>query len=417
MRLLATLLSRQRSTTGAAAAPRGTMLGRQCLSSAIGRRSLASASDAAALRDISFKDLKVSPTKTQKVVPPNKDLVFGQSFADHMLSVEWKATKGWSAPRIHPYEKICLDPSATVFHYGLECFEGMKAYKDKAGKIRLFRPDMNMARLLRSCKRLTLPAFDTEQFLECIKELLKVDQRWIPAERGYSLYIRPTAIATQESLGVGASSKSLMFVITCPVGPYYKTGFNAVSLSATSNFVRAWPGGTGDAKIGGNYAPGIRPQIEVAKKGYQQNLWLFGPEDYLTEVGTMNLFVLWKLPNGETELVTPELDGTILPGVTRDSVLSLAKTWGEYKVSERPVRMAEVVTAIEEGRLLEMFGSGTAAIVSPIKNINYKGKDWAIPLDLNDKTAQAGPFTKKVAETIMGIQYGEIPHKWSVVIN
>ncbi|KAJ3105572.1 hypothetical protein HDU97_007914 [Phlyctochytrium planicorne] len=369
------------------------------------------------LKEISAKDIKVSLTQKQKSIPANKDLVFGQTFSDHMLSVEWQATKGWSAPQIHPYGNLSLAPSATVLHYGLECFEGMKAYKDKEGKIRLFRPDMNMARLLRSCKRLTLPAFDTEQFLECIKELLKVDQRWIPNERGYSLYIRPTAIATQESLGVGPSSKSLMFVITCPVGPYYKTGFNAVSLSATSHYVRAWPGGTGDAKVGGNYAPGIRPQIEVAKEGYQQNLWLFGEEDFLTEVGTMNLFVLWKLPNGQTELVTPTLDGTILPGVTRDSVLSLAKSWGEYKVSERPIRMSEVTKAIEEGRLVEMFGSGTAAIVSPIKNINYKGKDWAIPLDPKDKNAQAGPFTKKLAETIMGIQYGEIPHKWSVVVN
>ncbi|KAJ3097364.1 branched-chain-amino-acid aminotransferase [Phlyctochytrium bullatum] len=369
------------------------------------------------IRDISYKDLKITVTQNKKTIPPNKDLIFGHTFSDHMLSVEWKATKGWAAPRIHPYDKICLDPSATVFHYGLECFEGMKAYKDKNGKIRLFRPDMNMARLLRSCKRLTLPGFDTEQFLECIKELLRVDERWIPAERGYSLYIRPTAIATQESLGVGPSSKSLMFVITSPVGPYYKTGFNAVSLSATSKYIRAWPGGTGDAKIGANYAPGIRPQIEVAKQGHQQNLWLFGPDDQLTEVGTMNLFVLWRLPTGETELVTPTLDGTILPGVTRDSVLQLARAWGEHKVTERKVTMPEITKAIEEGRLIEMFGSGTAAIVSPIKNINYNGKDWAIPLDPNDKNAQAGPFTTRLAETIMGIQYGEIPHKWSVVIN
>ncbi|KAJ3194145.1 hypothetical protein HK101_003392 [Irineochytrium annulatum] len=366
--------------------------------------------------DISANNLKTTIASTKKSIPANKDLVFGQTFADHMLSVEWRSTKGWSAPRIHPYEKICLDPSATVFHYAIECFEGLKAYKDKNGKIRMFRPDMNMARLANSCKRLTLPAFNKEEFLACIKQLLKTDERWIPSERGYSLYIRPTAIATQESLGVGPSSKALLFVITCPVGPYYKTGFSAVSLSATSNYVRAWPGGTGDAKIGANYAPGIRPQIEVAKKGYQQNLWIFGKEDYITEVGTMNLFVLWKTPEGKTELVTPPLDGTILPGVTRDSVIQLAKEWGQ-SVSERPVSMKEITKAVEEGRMLEMFGSGTAAIVSPIKNILYKGKDWAIPLDPKDKSSQAGPFTKKLADTIMGIQYGEIPHKWSVIVD
>ncbi|KAI8834484.1 aminotransferase [Chytridium lagenaria] len=340
------------------------------------RRPFASTTESE-LPDISVKDLKVTLTQNQKPIPANKDLVFGQTFSDHMLSVEWKATKGWGAPRIHPYEKIALDPSATVFHYGLECFE------DKNGKIRMFRPEMNMARLLRSCKRLTLPSFNTEQFLETIKELLKVDQRWIPNERGYSLYIRPP-LSPPKNLLVTCrpSSKSLI------------RGFNAVSLSATSSYIRAWPGGTGDAKIGGNYAPGIRPQIEVAKKGYQQNLWLFDYTDSIITVGTMNLFVLWKLPTGETEL-----------------------TWGEFKVSERPIKMSEVTEAITQGRLVEMFGSGTAAIVSPIKNINYNGKDWAIPLDKNDKDAQAGPFTKKLAETIMGIQYGEIPHKWSVVIN
>ncbi|KAJ3413748.1 branched-chain-amino-acid aminotransferase [Chytridiales sp. JEL 0842] len=379
------------------------------------KRSLSTASDA--LPDINSKAIKTSLTTARKTVPPNKDLVFGQTFSDHMLTLEWQANKGWAAPKIHPYGKIALDPSATVLHYGIECFEGMKAYKDKNGKIRMFRPDMNMQRFLKSCKRLALPAFNPDELLESIKELLRVDERWIPSERGYSLYIRPTAIATQESLGVGPSSKAMIFVITCPVGPYYKTGFAAVSLSATSHYIRAWPGGTGDAKVGGNYAPGIRPQIEVAKQGYQQNLWLFGPNDNLTEVGTMNLFVFWKNAQGEKELVTPPLDGTILPGVTRASILDLARSWGEFKVTEKPITMAELTQSIAENRLIEMFGSGTAAIVSPIKRIGYKGQDYHIPLDPANKEAQAGPLTKRFADTIMGIQYGEIPHKWSVVIN
>ncbi|KAI9193384.1 aminotransferase [Polychytrium aggregatum] len=370
---------------------------------------------ASALKDLSAKDIKITQTTKSKEMLPLKDLVFGHTFSDHMLIAEWEATKGWANPEIKPYGKLSLDPSATVFHYAIECFEGMKAYKDKEGKIRLFRPDMNMNRLLRSCKRLTLPAFDKDELLKCIKALLKVDSKWIPGERGYSLYIRPTAIATQESLGVGASNKAMIFVIASPVGPYYKTGFAAVSLYATTKYVRAWPGGTGDAKIGSNYAPGIRPQIEVAQQGYQQNLWLFG--DNVTEVGTMNFFALWKNEAGETELITPPLDGTILPGVTRDSILTLAREWNQFKVTERPITMSELAKGVKEGRVLEMFGAGTAAIVSPIKNINYKGEDLAIPLDPKDPTSQAGPWTKKFADVIMGIQYGEIPHKWSVVVD
>ncbi|KAJ3205517.1 branched-chain-amino-acid aminotransferase [Entophlyctis luteolus] len=380
---------------------------------ALARRGLATS----ALRDISAASIAVRPTDSPKLIPPNKDLVFGHTFADHMLNIDWNSKTGWDSPLIHKYQNLSISPSATVFHYALECFEGMKAYKDKSGNIRLFRPDMNMNRLLRSCRRLALPEFDKNELLDCIKKLLLIDERWIPSERGYSLYVRPTAIATQESLGVGPSSQAKIFVITCPVGPYYKTGFAAVSLSATSHYTRAWPGGTGDCKVGGNYAPGIRPQIEVGQKGYAQNLWLFGPEDNLTEVGTMNLFVFWKnKQTGKPELITPPLDGTILPGVTRDSILQLARSWGEFDVSEKPVTMPEIVDALQEGRLIEMFGAGTAAIVSPIKNISYKNVDWAIPLDPSDASSQAGKLTKRFADTIMGIQYGEIPHEWSVVV-
>jgi branched-chain amino acid aminotransferase len=210
------------------------------------------------IKDLNSLVTKIIPNKTLKDIVPNNKLVFGHTFTDHMLVIPWNATDGWSNPTICPYGKLHLDPSCTVFHYGIECFEGMKAYKDKNGQIRLFRPDMNMNRLYRSCKRLMLPTFDKKELLECIKQFVKQDERWIPTERGYSLYIRPTAIATQESLGVGASNKSMIFVIASPVGPYYKTGFSAVSLYASTKYVRAWPGGTGDSKVGGNYAPGNR---------------------------------------------------------------------------------------------------------------------------------------------------------------
>lgn len=240
---------------------------------------------------------KISKATALKPLLPNDKLTFGSSFTDHMLSIDWNAKSGWEDPVILPYQNLSLDPASTVFHYGVECFEGMKAYKDKQGKIRLFRPDMNMARFLKSCKRLTLPEFDENQMLECIKKFVMLEERFIPSQQGYSLYLRPTAIATQASLGkfhclisilgVGPSSRAKIFMIASPVGPYYKTGFSAVSLYATTKFVRAWPGGTGDSKIGPNYAPGILPQVEVAKEGFAQVLWLFGKDNNVTEVGTM----------------------------------------------------------------------------------------------------------------------------------
>ncbi|KAJ3146169.1 branched-chain-amino-acid aminotransferase [Geranomyces michiganensis] len=377
-------------------------------------RQLSTAATAAPLR---ASALTKTLTKSPKSRPPNDKLQFGHTFSDHMLTVEWDAAKGWHAPEIKPYGNLSLDPAAKVFHYGLECFEGMKAYKDAQGKIRLFRPDMNMARLNKSCARLTLPTFDGAELLKCIKEFLRVDQKWIPSEHGYSLYLRPTAIATEESLGVGESNRALLFVIASPVGPYYKTGLKAVSLSATRDYVRAWPGGTGDAKIGGNYAPGIRPQIEVAERGHQQNLWLFGDEGFVTEVGTMNFFLFWTNPQGTRELITPPLDGTILPGVTRDSILSLTRSWGEFTVSERPITMREIAKACDEGRVHEAFGAGTAAIVSPIRNVFFEGRDVAIPLDPSDKTKQGGPLATRLKKVIEGIQYGEVESEWSVVVD
>lgn len=366
--------------------------------------------------DIEASKLRVIKTTTPKPKLPNDQLLFGRTFSDHMLEVEWTASSGWKAPLISPYHKLSLEPSASVFHYGLELFEGMKAYKDKKGNIRLFRPMMNLIRMNNSATRLAMPNFDKEQLLECMKALLRVDESWIPSERGYSLYIRPTMIATQESLGVAPTGSALLFVICSPVGPYYKSGFDAVKLYASTNYVRAFPGGTGDAKIGGNYAPCIKPQMEAAKLGYAQNLWLFGPNHEVTEVGTMNLFVYWVNEKGEKELITAPLDGTILPGVTRDSILSLARKWNEFKVTERVYTMSEVEKALNEKRVIEMFGAGTAAIVSPVKAIFYNGRDLDVPLDPSKPSSQAGPLTKRFADTIMGIQYGEIESEWSVVI-
>ncbi|KAG5303997.1 branched-chain amino acid aminotransferase [Histoplasma capsulatum G186AR] len=375
----------------------------------------ASRSDGLPGVDVSKLSITKNPSPS-KLTPPEK-LVFGSTFTDHMLMVKWNTKDGWLSPSIVPFQNLSLNPATCVFHYAFECFEGMKAYKDKDGGIRLFRPDMNMARLNRSSKRIALPTLDEDAAIKLISELVKLDSRFIPQTRGYSLYLRPTMIGTQETLGVSAPSSALLFVIASPVGPYYPTGFKAISLEATDYAVRAWPGGVGDKKLGANYAPCIVPQTEAAKKGHQQNLWLFGEEEYVTEVGTMNLFVALK--NKETrqnELITAPLDGTILEGVTRDSVLTLARERlgpRGWTISERKLTMSEIAQAADEGRMIEVFGAGTAAIVSPVRTISWKGRTVDCGLKENE---EAGKVALEMKNWIEGIQYGDEKHSWSVKI-
>jgi branched-chain amino acid aminotransferase len=371
-----------------------------------------------------FPNIDASKLTIERVKPgherkklPKEELKFGQTLSDHMLEVDWQEGKGWTAPRIVPVHDLQLSPAASVFHYASECFEGLKAYLDDNDKIRLFRPDKNMERMNNSLKRLRLPTFEGDELLKCIKQLLKTDKDWIPRGSGYSLYLRPTAIGTWPGLGVGPSFTSKLYVLASPVGPYYPQGFKPVKLLADTRYCRAWPGGTGGNKLGANYAPGILPQTEALKKGYAQILWLFGEELHVTEVGTMNIFFFWTRPDGKKELITAPLDGTILPGVTRDSVLSLAREWGTFEVTERPFTLHEVIKAIQENRLHEAFGAGTAAIVSPVEGFSYQDKFYAVPLDPSDPKATVGKLTNKFAETIMSIQYGKTPHKWSVVVD
>ena len=378
---------------------------------------------------------KLSITKTitpKKIVPP-EELVFGRTFTglfvegciptenadtipliDHMLSIEWTVSSGWQAPRITPYQNLSLDPATCVFHYAFECFEGMKAYRcPKDSSLRLFRPDKNMARFNKSAARIALPTFDGPTLIALIGRLCSLDSRFIPNARGYSLYLRPTLIGTQRTLGVGPPGSALLYVIASPVGPYFPTGMKAISLEATDYAVRAWPGGVGDKKLGANYAPCIVPQMRAASRGFHQNLWLFGEEELLTEVGTMNLFVAMKdKETGQNELVTAPLDGTILEGVTRDSVLALArermapKGW---KISERYISMKELAKAEEDGRLLEVFGAGTAAIVSPVRKICWK--DRLIDCGLKPGE-EAGEVAIQIKEWMEGIQYGDEDHEW-----
>ena len=362
---------------------------------------------------------RVEITQTTNAAPqvPKEELVFGKTFTDHMLEIDWTKEGGWAAPKISPITDLRIHPAASSLHYGLQCFEGMKAYVDANGGVRLFRPDKNMERMNTSCKRLFLPEFDGEALTECIKQLIKVDRDWIPEGDGFSLYIRPTAVSTHPYLGVCAAEASKIFVILSPVGPYYPEGFAPVKLFADNKNVRAWPGGIGYTKSGGNYAPTIGPQTDVAAKGYSQVLWLFGEDDQVTEVGTMNMFTFWINEDGEKELITAPLgDGTILPGVTRDSILELARGWGEFKVSERTYNMAELTRALDDGRVIECFGSGTAAVVSPIELISYKGKEYQVPLSATNPEQPAGDLTQRVWDSIIDIQYGKVEHEWSVLI-
>ena len=330
-----------------------------------------------------------------------------------MLSIEWTASQGWLAPRITPYQNLSLDPATCVFHYAFECFEGMKAYKDSSNQIRLFRPDRNMARFNSSSARIALPNFDGPSLISLLSTFVKLEERFIPSTRGYSLYLRPTMIGTQRTLGVGPPGSALLYVIASPVGPYYPTGFKAVSLEATDYAVRAWPGGVGDKKLGANYAPCILPQMQAAKRGFHQNLWLFGEEEYITEVGTMNFFVAMRnAESGKKELWTAPLDGTILEGVTRDSILSLAREKlvpEGWVVREEHFTMKDVKTAMDEGRLLEAFGAGTAAVVSPVRNISWRGESISCGLPEGE---EAGEIAAKMKGWIEGRQYGDEEHEW-----
>lgn len=362
----------------------------------------------------SFKaaDLVIERNAACKPKPEPSTLVFGKQFSDHMLTINWSERGGWEAPHIKPFQNLSLHPASSALHYSIELFEGMKAFRGVDNHIRLFRPMLNMERMHRSADRSSLPLFDKGELLECIRKLVEVDQDWVPFSQDASLYIRPTFIGIEPSLGVSRAGEAMIFVIVGPVGPYFATGsFNPVSLLADPSFVRAWKGGVGAYKMGGNYGPTIAVQNEAVKRGCQQVLWLYGEQEEITEVGTMNLFIYWTNENGERELFTPPLDGIILPGVTRQSLLDLARTWGEFKVTERTMAMKELLEALDAGRILEVFGAGTACVVSPVGSLLYRGKTYQIP------TMQNGPdVAKRFHKELTDIQYGRTQSDWAPLV-
>jgi branched-chain amino acid aminotransferase len=339
--------------------------------------------------------------------PDEKSLGFGRFFTDHMLVARYDEGKGWHEARIVPYGPLQLDPAAAVLHYGQELFEGMKAYRGKDGAIRLFRPEENCRRMAEGAARLCIPPLPPEQMLEMIVELLEVEKDWVPHSEGTALYIRPTLIATEPFLGVRPSRSYLFFVILSPVGAYYAEGFDPVKIWVEPKFSRAARGGLGAVKAGANYAASLLASEQAKAKGYAQVLWLDASEHrWLEEVGTMNLF----LRIGD-EVVTPPLGGSILPGITRDSVIRLLQHW-KIPVAERPIAIDEVREAHARGTLTEVFGTGTAAVISPVKELCYK--DEALQVG----NGEMGELSRRLYDTITGIQYGEIPDPfgWTRVV-
>ena len=350
-------------------------------------------------------NIRIEKNPNPKQKPDPATLSFGNVFTDHMFVMDYETGKGWYDPRIVPYAPISLEPAAMVFHYGQEMFEGMKAYKAADGRVLLFRPDKNIARANNTNKRLCIPQVPEEDFLQAIKAVVKADEDWIPTKEGTSLYIRPFIIATDPHLGVHPSNTYKMMIILSPVGAYYPEGINPVKIWIEDEYVRAVRGGIGEAKTGGNYAASLASQVDDA--GYSQVLWLDGVHrKYIEEVGSMN--IVFKI-NGT--VVTPKLNGSILPGVTRDSVLSLCREWG-VPVEERLIDVEELVAAARSGALEEAFGTGTAAVISPVGELRYEDEVMQI------NGGKIGELSQKIYDTITGIQLGKIqgPAGWSVEV-
>jgi branched-chain amino acid aminotransferase len=344
--------------------------------------------------------LKIVKTNIKKPKPDQNKLGFGVYFTDHMFVMDYTDEKGWYNPVIEPYAPISLEPSAMVFHYGQAVFEGLKSFLSKNGEILMFRPEKNIARLNQSNERLCIPTLDADFVLDAMKKLVEIDREWIPSQPGTSLYIRPFIIATDPHVGVRRSFSYKFIIILSPVGSYYPEGINPVKIFVETQYVRAVRGGLGSAKAAANYAASLKAQNLAKKSGYSQVLWLDGVEQkYIDEVGTMNVF--FKI-NGE--VITPDLNGSILPGVTRDACIELLKKW-KIPVSERRLSIDEVYEAYKNGKLEEAFGTGTAAVISPIGELVWNEEHMMISKKL-------GEVSGKLYDTITGIQNGSLPDEF-----
>ncbi len=350
-------------------------------------------------------NITITKTTAPKQKPDESALGFGKIFTDHMFIMDYSKDKGWHDAKIVPFENLSIHPASTVLHYGSEIFEGLKAYRRADGKVQLFRPIENIRRMNRSAERLCLPEIPEEDALEALLKFVEVEQDWTPYSEGTSLYLRPFMFGNDESLGVHAVANARFIIIASPVGSYYAEGINPVKIMIEDEDVRAVRGGTGYAKCGGNYAASNRAGERAAQKGYSQVLWLDGVErKYIEEVGAMN--VMFKI-NGE--IVTPMLSGSILPGITRMSCLEVLRKEG-YNVSERLLSIDELEEAMENGTLEEAWGCGTAAVISPIGELCYKGKKYAV------NNGEIGETTQHLYDTLTGIQWGKIEDSYNWVV-
>ena len=348
-------------------------------------------------------NIRIEKTTAPKAKPTGK-LGFGKIFTDHMFVMNYTEGKGWYDARIIPYQNLSLSPASMVFHYGQEMFEGLKAYRGADGKPRLVRPDMNAKRTNDSNKRLVIPELPVEDFVQAVSEVVKVDADWIPSDPGTSLYIRPFIIATDDFLGVAPSKNYLFIIILSPSGAYYESGLAPVGIWIEDDYVRAVKGGMGFAKTGGNYAASLIAQVKAHDDGYSQVLWLDGVErKYIEEVGAMNIF--FKI---DGKIVTPMLNGSILPGITRNSVIQICKDWG-LPVEERKVSVDELLEAQKTGKLEECFGTGTAAVISPVGKLRYKDDVMVI------NGGGIGEISQKLYDTVTGIQLGTKEDKFNWV--
>ncbi len=353
-------------------------------------------------------EIKIELTKTPKAKPAtDAALGFGKIFTDHMFIMDYDRGQGWHDARIVPYAPLSLDPACVIFHYAQECFEGLKAYRTADNKIQLFRPDCNAQRMQSTHDRMCIPQIPVEDFVDAVKALVDVDSDWVPTEEGTSLYIRPFTIATDVGLGVHASPSYKFMVIASPSGPYYSEGINPVKIYVEDEYVRACPGLTGFVKCGGNYAASIKAGEVAEEKGFSQVLWLDGvARKYVEEVGSMNIF--FKI---DGKVYTAATVGTVLPGVTRRSCIELMRDWG-YEVIEGKLAIADIMQAAEDGKLEEVFGTGTAAVVSPVKQLDWKDKQAFI------SGGKIGPLTQRLYDTLTGIQWGKLPDEkgWIVPV-
>ncbi|MFR4947302.1 branched-chain amino acid aminotransferase [Thomasclavelia spiroformis] len=349
-------------------------------------------------------EIKIERAKTLKEKPDQNNLGFGTYFTDHMFMMDYTEGIGWHDARIVPYAPIAMDPATMVLHYAQETFEGLKAYRNPKGEITLFRPEMNARRMINSNKRICMAELPEDMFVEAVEAIVKYEQDWIPTAKDTSLYIRPFMFASEASVGVHPAKSYTFVIILSPVGSYYPEGVNPVKIWVEDEYVRAVKGGTGFTKCGGNYAASIAAQVKAESHGYTQVLWLDGVHrKYVEEVGTMNVMFLIN-----DTVVTAPLEGSVLPGVTRDSIIHILKDWG-YKVEERELSIDELMEAGRNGKLKEAFGTGTAAVISPVGQLYYKGEEIVI----ND--FKTGELTQKLYDTLTGIQWGRLEDKYSWV--